>query len=145
MKRGPGTSLRCRWIVVVAVAMVIAVVLSLFVSAPSDGVAGGVLSLELEAQAGAGQVGPQRAPNRRQRAVEEQVLDPVVVVEILQVAETRQGAAGVGVQRGRAVGRQRQRAGLAEGAGAQEPGDPAQRVASAWSTSTAPASSIRRK
>ena len=77
--------------------------------AASDGVSGGVLALEFQAQPGREQVGPQRARRSGvERAVEEHVLDPVVVVEVFQVAEVRQGAGRVGVQRRGAVGRKRQ-------------------------------------
>ena len=114
-EEGPCHLLAVALVVVVAVAMVIGVILSSRVRQSSDGVTGGVLSLEFEAQARARQVGPQRAADRRQRAVEEHVLDPVVVVEIFEVAEARQRAGRVGVQRRGAVGRQRQRARFAEG------------------------------
>ena len=130
--------------VVVAVAMAIVLVLSSD-SRSSDGVAGGVLRLNSRPRPGRDRSGRNAPPTGVERAVEEHVLDPVVVVEILQVAEVRQGAGRVDVQR---------RAQWAESGSdrashraptRRKPVIPPQRVASAWSTSTAPASSIRRK
>src|SRR3954454_5476231 len=52
----------------------------------SNGVPLGIFSFELQSQARPGQVGPQAAALRCRSAVEEHVLDPVMIVEILQVA-----------------------------------------------------------
>ena len=85
--------------------------------------------LELQAQPGAGGVRPQGPVTPATGAVEEHVLDAVVVVEDTPGGGTPAGARpGAPVQRRRAMGRQLQPAGLAQRPDAQEAGDAAARV-----------------
>src|SRR4051794_16991483 len=64
----------------------------------------GIPPLQLQPQAGPPGVRPQAAAVRLRRALEQQVLDAGVVVEKLDVLDGGCGAAGLGVERRRAVG-----------------------------------------
>src|SRR6185312_14553373 len=52
-----------------------------------------VLSFELEAQAGSRAIGPQGATDRRERTVEQHVLDTLVIVEVLEMTHAAERAA----------------------------------------------------
>src|SRR5262245_26276994 len=83
----------------------------------------GVAGLELEAESRARAIRAQHAAVRRDDAVEQQLLDPRVVVEVLDVAEPRHGAPGVRVYARRGVRGQRQPERVAERARLEESGD----------------------
>ncbi len=99
-EEGPGDLLAVPLVVVVAVAMVIGVVLSFVASVLQTANRAASCRLNSRPRPGRDRSGRSAPSDRRQRAVEEHVLDPVVVVEILEVAEARQGAGRVGVERG---------------------------------------------
>ena len=84
----------------------------------------GVGSLELQPQARARGIRDEGATVRFERPLEEHVLDAGVVVEVLQVPQGNDGAAGVGVNRGCRMRREIHPAGLAEGGHLQEPRNP---------------------
>src|SRR5919202_4424689 len=89
-----------------------------------DGVAFGVRSLELKSQTRPRSIRGEYAALWVEHPVEEHVLDPGVVVEVLQVPQGDDGAASVGVQRGRRVRRELHTPRLAEGTCAQKAGYP---------------------
>lgn len=64
----------------------------------SEGEPAGIGVLELETEAGPRQIGMERALYWRERAIEEEVLDANVVVEVLDVAEPLERAGRVNVQ-----------------------------------------------
>ena len=73
-----------------------------------------VLALELEPVARTREVGAEHAALGARSPVEQQLLDPDVVVELLEVPQARRGAADVQVQRRSAVRRERQRVRVAQ-------------------------------
>src|SRR5438874_1743940 len=111
MKSGPWFRERCRFSRSVAMAIGAIPPMGHWFS---DGVARGILAFEDESHAGPRAVGPQRPLDRSQRAVEQEVLDPVVVVEELEVPHGGESAARVRVQRRSTVRREGQAVRLAE-------------------------------
>ena len=88
--------------------------------------------------------GAARPPSGSRTPSKSIVLDPDVVVEVLEVPQRRHRAAGVRVQRRRAVRGEWRASNASQSAPTRrKPVIPPQRVASACSTSTRPASSMR--
>src|SRR5207244_13535686 len=85
----------------------------------------GVWAPQLQAQPQPGAVGLQMALLGAQDSVEEPALDRHVVMEVLEVCERLDGAAGVGRDRGRGRGREGTAPRLAQSVDGQESGDSA--------------------
>src|SRR5665213_3164249 len=90
----------------------------------SDRVAFGVGALERQAIARPVEIGMQRSVLWLEHSVEEHLLEPCMVVEVLQVAKRHDRAAGMRMDRRAAVRRELERSRLAERRDAQEPGYP---------------------
>src|SRR5579875_252884 len=83
-----------------------------------------ITALELEAVAGAGEVGAQRPAARLQHPVEQKRLNSRVIMEVLEMAKAPHRAASMGVNRWAAVRGELKRTTLAQRRHAQEAGDP---------------------
>ena len=115
-------------------------------SARLRGVASGVRLPQGQPVAGPGQLGPQRAFSELRQAVEEHLLDTDVVMEVLEVRQSVDRTRRMNVDRRSAMAGERNAACTAQSPPTRSSSViPAHRVTSAWSTSTAPASSIRSK
>lgn len=85
----------------------------------------GVLSLEVETDAGAREIGMEQAIGRQDSAIEEHTLDAHVVMKVFNRPKIGYGATGVQVQGWRAVGRKRHAPRLDQRSRPQKAGDSA--------------------